>query len=157
MLEKIEEFNWVVTKEQSKKHVVDTFEVKKAYKKLIFSCSYSPKYLEDQQECLKLMREAIEKAGLEQTDFSDIDLIERVPLANHISWSIDSPKEWIGTKHKHNPNQILTISPEKSTFGFFNTPIYEGQWRITASLNAILTDEVEIHVLVEGEREDEMD
>lgn len=150
-MEKIEEFNWIVTKEQTKKHVIGSFNVNKPYKKLVFTCSYSPKYLEDQQECLQLMRKALDNIGVDQSEYTDIDLLDRVPLANHISWSIDSPKEWIGTKHKHNPNQILTISEEKSTFGFITTKIYEGQWRITASLNAILTDEVKIDILIEGE------
>ena len=155
-MEKITEFNWDVTSNETKKHISGDFLVNKPYHKLVFECSYSPKYLEDAQKGLAMMREAVVKADYLLSDFPDEELIKNMPLANHIGWSIDSPVELLGTKHNHNPNQRLEISHGRSTPGFKNTPIYEGKWTITASLNAVLTDKLTIHIVISGDDGDEL-
>lgn len=149
-MEKIIDFNWTVTPADSKKHIVGSFNIDKPYKKLVFNVSYDPKFEYDEEKCLTMMHESIIRAEYSLDDFPDVELRKNMPLANHISWSIDSPLELLGTKHKHNPNQVLEISNEESTYGFKRSPIYEGTWRITASLTAILTEEVNIKVEIEG-------
>lgn len=155
-MEKITEFNWDITNNETKKHISGDFLVSKPYVKLVFECSYSPKYLEDAQKGLAMMREAVVKADYSLSDFPDEELLKNMPLANHIGWSIDSPVELLGTKHNHNPNQRLEISNGRSTPGFKNTPIYEGKWSITASMNAVLTDNVSIHIVISGDEGDEL-
>lgn len=153
-MEKIAEFNWDITNNDTKKHLSADFMVEKPYTRLLFECSYTPKYLEDAQKGLEIMREAVVKAGYSLEDFPDDELIKNMPLANHVGWSIDSPIECIGTKHTHNPNQLQIISNGQSTPGFKNTPIYEGRWAITASLNAVITEKLAIHIVVSGESDD---
>ncbi len=153
---KITEFNWDITKADTKRHLSADFLVDKPYSKLIFECSYTPKYLEDASQGLKMMREAIVNADYSLSDYPDEELLKSMPLANHISWSIDSPIELLGTKHEHNPNQVLTIGNGCSTPGFKNSPIYEGKWAITASLNAVLTDTLSIHIAIFGEDDNEL-
>lgn len=153
---KIAEFNWDITSADTKKHLSGDFLVDKPYDKLIFDCSYTPKYLEDNVAGLKMMKEALVKADWSLSKYTDEDLLKHMPLANHVSWSVDSPIEFVGTKHKHDPHQILQVSNGQSTPGFKNTPIYEGRWTITASLNAVLTDKLSIHIVVSGDGDNEM-
>ncbi len=153
-MDKITELNWNITSNETKKHLFADFLVERPYTKLIFECSYSPKYLEDAQKGLKMMREAVVNADYSLSDFPDEELLKNMPLANHIGWSIDSPVELLGTKHTHNPNQTLEISNGRSTPGFKNSPIYEGRWGITASLNAVITDTLSIHIVIYGENDD---
>ncbi len=153
---KVAEFKWDITEADTKKHISGDFLVEKPFSKLVFECSYTPKYLEDAQKGLKMMREAVIKADYSLSDFPDEELLKNMPLANHIGWSIDSPVEFLGTKHEHNPNQVLTIGNGCSTPGFKNSPIYEGRWAITASLNAVLTDTISIHITILGDNEDEL-
>ena len=153
-MEKIAEINWEITDKDTKKHLSTNFMVEKPYTRLIFECSYTPKYLEDAKRGLEIMREAVVKADYSLEDFPDEELLKNMPLANHIGWSIDSPIECIGTKHTHNPNQMLIISNGQSTPGFKNTPIYEGKWAITASLNAVITEKLSIHIVILGESDD---
>ncbi len=153
-MEKIAEFNWDITNLDTKKHLSADFMVNKPFTRLVFECSYAPKYLEDQEKGLEMMREAVIKADYSLEDFPDSELLKNMPLANHIGWSVDSPIECVGTKHMHNPNQTLIISNGQTTPGFKNTPIYEGRWAITASLNAVITEKLSIHIVVSGEIDD---
>ena len=153
---KIAEFNWELTSADTKKHINGDFMVDKPYEKLIFECSYTPKYLEDEQKGLQMMKEALVKADYSLAKHPDEELLKYMPLANHVSWSVDSPVELVGTKHMHNPNQVLYIGNGQSTPGFKNTPIYEGRWAITASLNAVITDTISIHIVVSGDGDDAM-
>ena len=153
---KIAEFNWDITNADTKKHLSGDFLVDKPYTRLIFDCSYSPKYLEDEKVGLKMMKEALVTAGYSLAKHPDEELLKYMPLANHVSWSVDSPVEFVGTKHKHDPHQILEVSNGQSTPGFKNTPIYEGRWAITASLNAVITEKLSIHIIVSGDGDNEM-
>ena len=153
-MDKVAEFNWNISKEDTKRHINADFLVEKPYTRLIFDCSYTPKYLTDETIGLGMMRKEIVDAGYSNADYSDEELLKCMPLANHISWSIDSPLGLVGTKHIHNPNQVLVVSNGGSTPGLKQTPIYEGRWAITASLNAILTNSVSIHIVVSGELDD---
>ena len=153
-MEKIAEFNWDITNNDTKKHLSTNFMVEKPYTRLYFECMYAPKFLEDAQKGLELMRTAVVKANYSLEDFPDDELLKNMPLANHIGWSIDSPIECLGTKHMHDPHQLLIISNARSTPGFKNTPIYEGKWAITASLNAVITETLSIHIIVSGEIDD---
>lgn len=157
MKERIQEFAWHIVSDDAKKHVIGTFNIEKEYKSLDFTCSYSPKYLFDEEKSLVLMKEAIQRDGYSLEKYPDSELKKHIPLANLVSWSIDSPEGFLGTKHKHNPNLVLSISKDKSTFGFKNSEIIQGQWRIIASLVSVVTDDVDLNVCVEGELEDEMD
>ena len=151
-MEEIARFDIHVTSSDTKTHINRSFEVNKEYSKLVFDVSYSPKYLEDVSKCMQLMRQRIKDVGFKEDFLPDKELAKAIPLANHISWSIDSPKDgYLGTKHKHNPHQILEISEEKSSFGFMPAKIVKGTWNITSSMNAILTDDVDIHIIVSGE------
>lgn len=153
---KIAEFNWDITDADTKKHLSGDFIVDKPFERLIFECSYAPKYMDDEQKGLKMMKEALVNANYSLSKHPDEELLKYMPLANHVSWSIDSPIEFVGTKHKHDPQQVLIVSNGQSTPGFKNTPIYEGRWAITASLNAVLTDKLSIHIVVSGDGDNEM-
>ena len=72
---KIAEFNWDITSADTKKHLSGDFLVDKPYDKLIFDCSYTPKYLEDNVAGLKMMKEALVKADWSLSKYTDEDLI----------------------------------------------------------------------------------
>ena len=92
-------------------HIKFSFMLNKDYSSLVVKTSYSPKYEEDEEKCLGLMREAV-KNQTPYLELNDNDLINNLPLANHIGWSIDSPSGYIGTKHMNNEIQIYYISKD---------------------------------------------
>ena len=131
-------------------HIKFSFMLNKDYSSLVVKTSYSPKYEEDEEKCLGLMREAV-KNQTPYLELNDNDLINNLPLANHIGWSIDSPSGYIGTKHMHNENQVHYISEDSSSSGFFKCKVEKGLWQITASINSIVTNYIDIVIEVEAE------
>lgn len=140
-----------ITERNAKSHIRIDFFVQEGYQKLVIYTSYSPKYEYDIDRCKAFVQKCYINAD-RTADFDTLPLSSYLPLANHISWSIDSPDGYIGTKHLSKPFQKHTISAEGASEGFFPTPIRSGQWSVTASINSIVTQWAEITIEVEGYR-----
>lgn len=140
-----------ITEQDAKSHICIDFFVPDGYQKLVIDTSYSPKYEYDMARCKAFVQKCYINADREV----DLDLLPTssyLPLANHVSWSIDCPDGYIGTKHLSKPFQKHTISAEGSSEGFLPTPIRSGKWSVTASINSIVTPWAEITIKVEGYR-----
>lgn len=140
-----------ITEQDAKSHIRIDFFVPEGYQKLVINTSYSPKYEYDIDRCKAFVQKCYINADREG-DFDSLPLSSYLPLANHISWSIDSPDGYIGTKHLSKPFQKHVISAEESSEGFLPTPIKSGKWSVTASINSIVTPWAEITIEVEGYR-----
>lgn len=132
-------------------HVATTFEVNGNFDKLHFETFYTPKIQDDYRKCIQIARSVFATEG-DYMRLSEKEMSLNFPLKNHISWSFDSPCNFLGTKHLSWQKQQHFISAESSSLGLFPSKIWERQWRITASLNCIVTDYVDIKYLVWGEK-----
>ena len=140
-----------ITEQDAKSHIRIDFFVPEGYQKLVINTSYSPKYEYDMDRCKAFVQKCYINAGREE-DFDALPLSSYLPLSNHISWSIDCPDGYIGTKHLSKPFQKHMISADESSEGFLPTPIRSGQWSVTASINSIVTESANITIEVEGYR-----
>ncbi|MDE6189299.1 MAG: CehA/McbA family metallohydrolase [Clostridia bacterium] len=133
----------------NKSHMSVEFEVPSGLKSLIVATSYSPKYEYDEKKCIELI-----DRGLSTQDLSKPLTYEQkrrcVPLANHIAWSLEDSEKLLGTEHRHNPNQVHTVSEVFSSNGFIKTRIVGGKWKLIASINNIVTDYIDINIEVKG-------
>ena len=136
-----------------KTHINVSFDVPDGLKCLTVRTAYEPKYEYDEASCI----EQIDK-GLATQDIAQVltykDKRRCVPLANHIGWSLHDGEKSLGTEHRHSPDQTHIISQKYSSNGFMTTPIRQGKWTLTASINGIVTNYIDIQVQVDGYEED---
>lgn len=140
-----------ITEQNAKSHIRIDFFVPEGYQKLVTITSYSPKYEYDIDRCKAFVQKCYINADRD-VEIDSLPTSSYLPLGNHISWSIDCPDGYIGTKHLSKPFQKHTISAEGSSEGFLDTPIKSGRWSVTASINSIVTESANITIEVEGYR-----
>lgn len=139
-----------VYKNQQYTHFAVTFYVPQSFDKLIFETSYSPKYQDDFNTCMSIIKTTFASEG-SYLNLSEKEMSTNFPLKNHISWSFDSPSKYLGTKHLSWKSQTHFISKNEASFGLTPSTIDVGVWTITASLNCIVTDWIDIALVVKGE------
>ncbi|MEG1608527.1 MAG: hypothetical protein RR348_01525, partial [Clostridia bacterium] len=136
-----------VFREDQSCHKFVGFDVVDNFDKLIFETSYCPKYLDDDKTSMSIIKNTIASEGA-YLKLSDEQLALNFPLKNHISWSFDSPSKFVGTKHLSWQKQTHFVSAQDASFGLFPTQIEKGKWRVTASLNCIVTEWIDINIIV---------
>ncbi|MGN0771929.1 MAG: hypothetical protein ACI4MI_05040 [Christensenellales bacterium] len=149
-MEKLFSKKFRITQQDQKSHIRIDFFVPEGFTKLVFCTSYSPKYEYDVERCRAFVQKCYINAG--RQDFDKLTPSAYMPLGNHISWSIDSPDGYIGTKHLSKPFQKHTISAQYSSSGFLPAPVIQGKWSVTASVNSIVTSFADVTIEVEGYR-----
>ena len=138
-----------VTPDALRSHIQVKFSVPEGLEYLTVATFYSPKYEYDEKKCAKLVRECLEKYA-PYREFSYEEIRRNFPLANHIAWSLHDGEKQLGTEHRHKPDQTHVISEKYSSNGFIATKVRAGKWTLTASINSIVTDFIDIDVTVEG-------
>lgn len=133
----------------NKTHVNVCFEVPQGLKCVTVRTAYAPKYEYDEEKCLRLIDEGLSKQDVAKP-LSYEDKRRYVPLSNHIAWSLDDGEKMLGTEHRHKPDQTHTISEVYSSNGFIKTKPLGGKWTLTASINSIVTDYIDVIVEVKG-------
>lgn len=128
------------------------FDVPEGLKEIRIKIAYSPKDFDDETASLAIVREVLKKDAW-YASFEEKDLKYFLPLKNHISLSVDSPDGWLGTAHRHAPVQEHFINERESAYGFRPAPVTSGKWKITLSMNCIITGKVTVRVIVEGSDE----
>lgn len=139
---------WIFTPKDECTHQHFDFSVPNGLNALQIKFEYSPKYLENEEQKAVLLRKAYARYmdGAVPTD----DYIRSETVGNFITLSLDSPDGWVGTAHRHPPKQTITISADDCTRGFIPTRIKEGQWRLTLSVFAVITETCTMNISVEG-------
>lgn len=130
-----------VYKSESRRHLNFNFNVNIKGQILKVFFSYTPAIMKDRDKSIEMIREGfIQYLG----EVDEARVNNHLPLRNFMTISIDSPIEALGTAHRHLKEQNHFISADKSTRGFFTSEIMEGEWNITVSVNAIVTDYVDM-------------
>lgn len=136
-----------------KTHINVSFDMPDGLKRVCVHTAYAPKFEYDEASCI----EAIDKGLATQDIALELTYADKrrcIPLKNHIAWSLHDGEKNLGTEHRHSPDQTHIISEKYSSDGFITTPIRQGKWTLTASINGIVTKYVDISIEVEGYEDD---
>lgn len=130
-----------LTPKDTHSHIHIPINVNSSGSRLVIRYKYYPKQLMDREYALKLVKEGLIKYKVDEKN------IERfLPLVNFITISIKSPYKLIGTAHRHDNEQEIVISEMDSTYGFYKTPIIQGQWNIVLHVYSVLSDYVDFFI-----------
>ena len=140
----------------SKTHITYCFNLKKEYRKLNISFSYSPKSLEDREKSKELILKGISAFLEDEKDSATSQWESFMPINNLLTISIDDSNGiFRGCGHRQSPNQNIYISEDKATPGFIPGKIFLGQWKITISAHAVITDTCNYTLHIRGEEKDD--
>ncbi len=139
-----------LTRDDEFTHRKVEFSVPTDAKRIVVTARYTPKYLEDYAQAEPMIEACMRTQGqIERPD--PADMRRCMPLSNHLSYSLDGPDGWLGTAHRHNPEQVLTVGAQ-ATEGFFDTPILRaGDYALTISVNSIVTQTIDAYIRAEYE------
>lgn len=135
-------------------HIKVKFNVPDNLSYITIATFYAPKYEYDENKCIDIIDKCLKKYA-PYRQYSREEMRFNIPLANHIAWSLDDGEKPLGTEHRHKPDQIHIISEEYSSNGFIKTKVRAGEWTLTASINSIVTDYIDIDIKVDGYTEKE--
>lgn len=125
----------------SKSHISYWFELPDKVETLHLIIKYSPKKLEDKLKAKPLIIDAIGKFIEEEHQEAYLQKWESyLPLQNLLTLSVDDPVHSRGAAHRHDPEQHLYISELDASPGLVAGTLIPGQWRVTISLHAIVTE-----------------
>jgi hypothetical protein len=142
-----------VTPACSKSHINYCFDIRHPIGELKIQFAYHPKRLEDIERSKALIVESLEMySGSDHVELEKANWEKFMPLTNLITLSVDDPERHRGAGHRHDPDQLLTISELQASPGFISGPLIEGMWKVTLSLHGIVSEECsyELKVWTEG-------
>ncbi|MDI4643751.1 hypothetical protein [Cohnella hashimotonis] len=129
------------TPEDSRTHVRFPFKLDEPACAVGIHFEYSPKCLDDDSRARELLEQSFEKYVLpEQLALAKERLDRHLPLKNLITLSVDDPAGYRGACHRHDPVQSLWISEHDASPGLMKGKIAAGEWTITLSVHAVVTE-----------------
>lgn len=125
----------------SKSHIAYMLYLPKLSSKININFMYEPKYLEDKNASKEMIYKAFEKYVLEENRQQYLENWDAfLPLNNLITLSFDDVSGFRGCAHRHDHHQQLVISEHGASPGLIPGPVPPGQFRITLSVHAVVTD-----------------
>lgn len=134
--------------ENSKTNLILELPLDRDYDRLVFTCTYSPKYVEDEQVARTAIESQIGKYIPDHLLPQYGNWRDYLPLMNFVTLSVDYAGKYIGCAHRHAPTQQHIISADGSSPGFFRQAAAAGAWRVVLNIHAIISDEVVYHLTV---------
>ena len=150
-MRKVLEGRYVLTRKDQSTHYKIPFTVPEDAEKMFISVAYEPKYSYDEEYGLALIKESMMKQAGEPL-MSEGEMRARLPLDNHLSFSLDSPCGAVGTAHRGNNRQNFTISADNADGGFYPCEIKSGDWTFIISVTCIITDNITVSLKIEAEQ-----
>jgi len=127
--------------DDSKTHLRFPFRLDRECANLHIEFDYSPKLLEDEERARDLLDAAFELYVEPARRAAARANAERyLPLANLVTVSVDDPNRYRGACHRQDPMQRLHLSAVEATPGLLPGRIEEGEWTLTLSVHAIVTE-----------------
>lgn len=135
----------VFSREDEKKHFEFPFILEKNYKKLVVKFLYLPKEFHDKSKSIKMLIDCY----AEVNEVLSVKEAEKMlPLTNLLTISLDSPNKNIGNAHNPKNDVEFFITKEKASYGFSPTEVMKGEWKVVISTHCILSDAVEMNLVV---------
>lgn len=141
-----------INKEDNNRHIVHKFQIDNKYKTLFVTFKYFPLFLEDEDKAKEIIFKALDKyrsgAELEQ---EKENWRKYLKLSNLLTLSFDDINGFRGCAHRKNNNEVIVISSDKSSPGMISGVVEKGEFKITMSIHALVTDICEYSIQVDGE------
>ena len=135
--------------EDDRTNRIISFETERDYDHLEFVCEYSPKTISDPDLVAREVQKGMDKNGWTGRKLFPADMDECKVLMNFVTFSLDHEGEYVGCAHRHDPEQVIVISEQGSSRGFFAHKAAKGNWRIVLNVQAAIPEhELTYHLTV---------
>lgn len=128
------------TPQDDRTNVCLTFQTTRDYDRLEFSCRYSPKTIAEPALVQREVEAGFARSGWEGRELFPEDMDECKVLLNFVTFSLDYEGKYVGCAHRHDPEQVIVISEQGSTRGFFAHKAAKGTWRIVLNIQAVIPE-----------------
>lgn len=129
------------------RHICFSFNVNSIYNTLVFNFNYLPSILEDKDKSISIIKDCFQKY---LGEIPEERIKNHLPIKNLLTLSISSPMKSLGTAHRHKARQTIFINNENASRGFHTSKIIKGEWNVVISIHSIVTDYVDMNLVVEG-------
>lgn len=146
----------ILTSECMKSQIIYQFFVDEPMDGLYISFYYYPKSISDQEQKNKICDNYINRYPDAVRRKYQEEIQKEKYLYNLLTLSVDDEKGFRGSYHKHWMVDEIVIENKRATKGFLAGNIIRGNWKVTISNHAILTDDVTYHIKVWGACKSEM-
>jgi len=110
--------------------------------------SYSPKQVTDSGLSRRLIEEELTRCGV--PDLSLYPWTRFCPLVNLVTLSLDDAKGiYRGAAHRHDSEQVITLTADTASPGFYPGPLHAGIWKAVVSCHCVV-DRCGMQLVVEG-------
>jgi hypothetical protein len=134
-----------ITPLDDKTNIKLDFKVPDGIEKLTIKFSYSPKVIDDKTISNKILNENMKKYSV---DFATAESF--LPILNFVTLSFDENGEYRGACHRHQNEQVITISSTSSTCGIINRPLKSGDWDVVLNVHFAGCD-IDYSIEIDGE------
>lgn len=124
----------------SKSHVAYSFNVKREISRLEVNFTYEPKRLEDMVKAKELIIKGLKEFTEDEEEKCIESWQNNLPIQNLLTISLDDSEHFRGCAHRQSPSQNLFIENEKASYGLIPGSIKSGQWTVTISVHAVVTE-----------------
>jgi hypothetical protein len=125
----------------AKSHIIYAIDLDREISQLWIDFSYSPKCLDDRDTARSMIMAALHRDLLEEQQQSLAAHWEDfLPFKNLLTLSFDDAAGFRGCAHRHDPRQHLELATHRASPGLLAGPVPPGQFRITLSVHALITN-----------------
>ncbi|QWU16913.1 hypothetical protein SAMN04487895_110175 [Paenibacillus sophorae] len=125
----------------SKHHITYEFRLDKPATAIRLRFAYWPKLLKDEGQAMDLIMKSIDTYIAPEHQSPVREGWRRyLPLKNLITLSMDDPNGYRGSCHRHDAEQNLFLSEQEASEGLLAGKLDLGQWNVTVSAHAVITD-----------------
>lgn len=151
-LKKIDIFTNSIREEYNNKHITHIVNLEKDYNKIIVEFKYNPLTLEDKTKAKNIIINALGKYREKEELTREINRWEKyLDLSNLLTLSFDDENGFRGCTHRKNNNETIVVAEKESSPGIISGIVNRGEFKITVSIHALVTDICNYSLCVYGE------
>ncbi|WP_240414458.1 hypothetical protein [Paenibacillus periandrae] len=125
---------------QTQTHITYSFAVSDSCRKVNIDFNYSPKTLDNEALSKGIIEQSLRKYNDGNDPIMEDSWTRFLPLKNLITVSVDDPNGFRGACHRHDSEQHLFLAAGSASPGLMPGLLIQGNWSITLSLHAIVTE-----------------
>lgn len=138
----------------SKRHITYEFRLDKPAAAIKIRFAYGPKLLKDDEQAKDLIMQAIDSYITPEHQSPVREGWRRyLPLKNLLTLSVDDPDGYRGACHRQDAEQNLFLSEQEASEGLMPGKMALGEWSITISAHAVVTERCSYELSVWTEEE----
>lgn len=139
-----------LTRDDLHKHIAFPFVLPRDMSKMTVKYRYSPKRYGG-KDAYSLALAAFRDAYPEGVEPEEKEILDELPLNNHVTLSLEREGALLGTAHRHSDNAEYFVSRTAASPGFTPTEVRGGEWAVVLSTHAILDEVITATIEVTAE------